>query len=219
MAYTKTNWVNNQSPPINATNLNKIEQGIFDCDENSTEALVNANDAITRVAACEADIAELTELSYTGETSKSTLMNWVYPVGSVYQSISSVNPGDNTVFGVGTWELLDEGKFLVSASASGTYTPESTGGKRSHELTSYNLRGTVAQIAPNTASSTKQILTGNPSVSNYNLAVGSYGIMPTSEYYHRIDETGAHIVDGHYAQDPVPTIPPYYAVYTWIRTA
>lgn len=30
MAYTKTNWVNDSAPAINATNLNKIEQGIAD---------------------------------------------------------------------------------------------------------------------------------------------------------------------------------------------
>lgn len=29
MAYSKTNWVNNTTP-INETNLNKIEQGIYD---------------------------------------------------------------------------------------------------------------------------------------------------------------------------------------------
>ncbi len=32
MAYSKTNWVNDTTP-INATNLNKIEQGIFDNDD------------------------------------------------------------------------------------------------------------------------------------------------------------------------------------------
>jgi len=32
MAYTKTVWVNNSTPSINATNLNKIENGIFDVD-------------------------------------------------------------------------------------------------------------------------------------------------------------------------------------------
>jgi len=32
MAYTKTNWVNGGPPAIDATNLNKIEQGIYDCD-------------------------------------------------------------------------------------------------------------------------------------------------------------------------------------------
>ena len=32
MAYTKTTWVNGQAPAINAANLNKIEQGIYDND-------------------------------------------------------------------------------------------------------------------------------------------------------------------------------------------
>lgn len=30
MAYTKTNWANDNPPPLDATNLNKIEQGIED---------------------------------------------------------------------------------------------------------------------------------------------------------------------------------------------
>ena len=30
MAYTKTEWVNDSKPAINAANLNKIEQGIAD---------------------------------------------------------------------------------------------------------------------------------------------------------------------------------------------
>ena len=30
MAYTKTKWVNDSEPAINAANLNKIEQGIAD---------------------------------------------------------------------------------------------------------------------------------------------------------------------------------------------
>jgi hypothetical protein len=36
MAYTKTTWVNSSAPPINATNLNKIEDGIFDNDSAIT---------------------------------------------------------------------------------------------------------------------------------------------------------------------------------------
>ena len=37
MAYTKTNWNNNTAPYINATNLNKIEQGIYDNDTAITK--------------------------------------------------------------------------------------------------------------------------------------------------------------------------------------
>lgn len=32
MAYTKTNWVNNGTPPLSAANLNNIENGIYNCD-------------------------------------------------------------------------------------------------------------------------------------------------------------------------------------------
>lgn len=39
MAYTKTTWQNDQAPAINATNLNKIEDGIFNNDAKTTEVL------------------------------------------------------------------------------------------------------------------------------------------------------------------------------------
>lgn len=37
MAYTKTEWTNNTAPYIDDTNLNKIEQGIYDNDQAITE--------------------------------------------------------------------------------------------------------------------------------------------------------------------------------------
>ncbi len=37
MAYTKTQWVNNGEPPINATNLNNIENGIEELDLNKAD--------------------------------------------------------------------------------------------------------------------------------------------------------------------------------------
>lgn len=36
MTYTKTVWINSSAPAINATNLNKIEDGIFDNDAEIT---------------------------------------------------------------------------------------------------------------------------------------------------------------------------------------
>lgn len=49
MAYTKTVWVNNQAPAINADNLNKIEQGIFDADAGVTAANSNVAALTTEV--------------------------------------------------------------------------------------------------------------------------------------------------------------------------
>lgn len=37
MSYTKTTWTNNSGSKINATNLNKIEQGIYDNDAKITD--------------------------------------------------------------------------------------------------------------------------------------------------------------------------------------
>lgn len=39
MAYTKTQWVNNNEPPIDATNLQKIEDGIYNNDVLITKVL------------------------------------------------------------------------------------------------------------------------------------------------------------------------------------
>ena len=36
MAYTKTTWVDGGPPALSAANLNKIEQGIYDCDQRLT---------------------------------------------------------------------------------------------------------------------------------------------------------------------------------------
>ena len=41
MAYIKTTYVNGSSPYINATNLNKAEQGIYDNDARSTTNATN----------------------------------------------------------------------------------------------------------------------------------------------------------------------------------
>ena len=41
MAYEKTVWKNNEAPKINATNLNKMENGIANAVETDSEARVN----------------------------------------------------------------------------------------------------------------------------------------------------------------------------------
>ena len=49
--YSKTNWVNNQAPAINATNLNKIEEGI----DNVDTELVSQDSRISNLEANEVD--------------------------------------------------------------------------------------------------------------------------------------------------------------------
>lgn len=65
---------------------------------------------------------------------KSELLNLVYPVGSIYMSISSTNPG--TLFG-GTWVAWGAGRVPVSVDANDTdfNAAEKTGGEKTHTLT------------------------------------------------------------------------------------
>ena len=64
MAYTKTTWVNNSAPALNATNLNKIETGIYDAHNTiGTGTLATANKTlIGAINEHESDIIELNNL-------------------------------------------------------------------------------------------------------------------------------------------------------------
>lgn len=66
------------------------------------------------------------------------VLNWVYPVGSVYLSMTSTNPG--TVFG-GTWIQIGQGKTLIGVDASDTdYSiSNKSGGSKTHALTTEEL--------------------------------------------------------------------------------
>jgi len=97
MSYTKTNWANNSTPAINASNLTKIE--------NQLTALTSVTD---------------TNL-------KSTLLDMFYPVGSIYTSttINSSTASVSGKAGCpiadigGTWQRIT-GKFLLAATDNGS---------------------------------------------------------------------------------------------------
>lgn len=57
------------------------------------------------------------------------LLNSIYPVGSIYMSVSNTSPAS---FLGGTWEALKD-RFLVGAGSS--YAVNATGGEASHTLT------------------------------------------------------------------------------------
>lgn len=65
---------------------------------------------------------------------QTNLIDTIYPVGSIYMSVSSTNPG--TTFGVGTWTAWGAGRVPVGVAGSGTFnTVEKTGGAETHTLT------------------------------------------------------------------------------------
>lgn len=68
-------------------------------------------------------------------THSTTLLNKIWPVGSIYISVSSTNPG--TSMGFGTWIAFATGRTLVGIDAGQTEfdTVEETGGAKTHTLT------------------------------------------------------------------------------------
>ncbi|MBR6288236.1 MAG: hypothetical protein IKR19_02695 [Acholeplasmatales bacterium] len=75
MSYTKTTWRNNQSPAINADNLNHIEQGIYDAHDGLASANNNMELMDNRLQAeiddANSDISTL-ESNLAAETSART---------------------------------------------------------------------------------------------------------------------------------------------------
>jgi microcystin-dependent protein len=85
-------------------------------------------------------------------STQSTLLNMIYPVGSIYMSANSTNP--SSLFG-GTWIQWGAGRVPVGVNTSdGDFnTVEKTGGAKTHTLTSAQIPSHNHSIPANTASS------------------------------------------------------------------
>ena len=72
--------------------------------------------------------------STTKKCTIASLFGLLYPVGSLYTSTLSTNPG--TLLGVGTWTAYATGQVLVGKAAAGTFnTAGATGGAETVTLT------------------------------------------------------------------------------------
>ena len=131
-----------------------------------------------------------------------SLLDMVYPVGSIYLSVSGTDP--QTLFG-GTWARLED-VFLLAAGAK--HASGSTGGEESHILTE-------AEIAPH-----KHAMAYSPDASaadtgfSYGIADGNATNSAGGRGY--ASNLGTFSAGG---GQPHNNMPPYLAVYTWKRTA
>ena len=137
---------------------------------------------------------------------KQDLIDLIYPIGAVYISVNSTNPG--TLFG-GTWEQIQD-TFLLCAGS--TYAAGTTGGAAS--VTSSGTALTIAQI-PSHAHSISAYKSSSEAA--------GYGIAQTSGFKDRVMVTGSSTSgfagSGQAHTHTVSTIPPYLSVYVWKRTA
>lgn len=143
-----------------------------------------------------------TPLAHTHLSSDVTdLIDVIYPVGSIYMSVNSVNP--STLFG-GTWEQIED-KFLLASGTS--YSNGSTGGSADAVVVTHN-HSTPAKyvLATDGGSITRNSTAGTTGTKVSNLLKSDDAI--TREI---IGNTGTSGVG--------KNMPPYLAVNIWKRTA
>ncbi|MGI6256594.1 MAG: phage baseplate protein [Anaerovoracaceae bacterium] len=169
--------------------------------------------------------------------------NLMYPVGSIYISVNSVDPG--TVFG-GIWERIKD-RFLLSAGDS--YVAGSTGGSANASLPSHthsvsgtgasagahthSVSGTAASAGAHTHSMNNIWSNGSGSSSAYTMSssrtLTTRSTASAGAHTHSVSGTAAsagahtHSVTGTAAANGVDAtgknMPPYLSVYVWKRTA
>ena len=163
----------------------------------------------------------------TGLTTLAALGSLFYPVGSIYSSTVSTNPG--TSLGFGTWVAFGEGKVLMG-SGNASYLAGTTGGSydaivptHSHTTgtlavsTTTTLSGNIGLKATGSSSGTTGVFTATNDGVNYQ-GGGFYGVAQVS-----MNANHNHTLSGSTATDGVsPTganVQPYVVVYMWNRTA
>lgn len=131
-----------------------------------------------------------------------SLLDMVYPVGSIYLSVNAADP--QTLFG-GTWARLED-VFLLAAGAK--HAAGSTGGEESHTLTEAEGPAHAHSMAygPNASSAATGF--------SYGIAAGCATNSAGGRGYSA--NLGTFSAGG---GQPHNNMPPYLAVYTWKRTA
>ena len=122
-----TDWVGKDS--LSDTDVNKVISGSdFQTEFEAIQTVINdkadSNDNATQT---------YVDTAITGHDTKANILLDVYPVGSVYTSVASTDPG--TLFG-GTWVSFGAGKVMVGINSSDTDfdTVEETGGRKDSVL-------------------------------------------------------------------------------------
>lgn len=211
-----------------ADNLDAIDEAIHNAAKSGS-ASVDGMDIKPASVTATGDVADNkgTLDAVRQAAQPSTIVNLVYPVGSIYMSVNSASPA--TLFG-GTWERIT-GRFLLGATDNGGTGGNSTasvragctGGEASHKLTSaesgipahhhsmthgHKSNGYVMYDNAYSGGSYLNLSQGGrtgwtsqtpPDIPNY---TGNTG-----------DNSAANASNAH------NNMPPYLAVYIWKRTA
>ena len=177
----------------------------------------------------------------TGGGIKEALLDYIYPVGSIYMSANNVNPG--TFLG-GTWTQITD-KFLLAAGS--TYTAGNTGGSATKTIAKENIPNYTLYSAnhSHTFTGSSSSFTASGTLYKDGLVVvaatanggpnwkyrleGANGLSTYTNYY-TMSVSGSVTAKGTNSSTPITVtsggsgtamdiMPPYEVVYTWKRTA
>ena len=111
----------------------------------SDGTLKNIDTEISKITSGETVAGKAEKIRVLG--SYASILDAVYPIGSIYMSVSPTNPGD--LFG-GTWEAWGAGRVPVSVNAQDKdfNAAEKTGGTKDAELPSHSHGSFFGSIGP-----------------------------------------------------------------------
>ena len=165
----------------------------IEVDNATVETLTSKNNSFSLDANGNLVVNTITTNSGSSLT-PSSICNMIYPVGSIYISVSSTSP--STLFG-GTWSQIKD-RFLLGAGD--TYSNNTTGGEATHTLTTDEIPSHTHKQRYTTTDFGQEGTTGNWTFAR---ATGS-----TAAYTFATGGGQAH-----------NNMPPYLTVYVWKRTA
>lgn len=157
--------------------------------------------------------AEKVEVALPLKFKDNLLADLIYPVGSIYMSANSVDPG--TLFG-GTWERVS-GKFLLGADD--TYTAGSTGGEAEHTLTVDEMPAHEGHLYSNFDNSGYADRGGDDN--SYYVQSSASGYAKYADRPYKIVSGNELVMQGYTrgGGSPHNNMPPYLAVFMWERKA
>lgn len=140
--------------------------------------------------------------AFNDDKSKVDLLDWVYPVGSIYMSVNSTDPG--TLFG-GTWVAWSVGRVPVGINPSDTdfATSQKTGGAKTVTLTAKQIPSHTHKYTDSSSIFAQE----NKAASGTAVRIGQYN-------------DNANATTGSTGGGQAHTnLPPYIVCYMWKRTA
>ena len=159
-------------------------------------------------------------ISISGGSGGGLSIDDIYPVGSIYMSVNSVNP--STLFGFGVWEKIED-KFLLASGTS--YSNGETGGSEDAIVVTHTH---TQQSHTHYGTDGRQFIThiNGESVSQKRVTVPTSGnnyapIITSSDNWYGVGSVGGATptINNAGESGTGKNMPPYLAVNVWKRTS